>query len=208
MDSGATASPAVRIGRGIAPHEREAVSALYVQAFSRKLGAGIPDAAALRAVVADALRSGSVLVARDADSRAVLGICGVVLDGRPAVDVTWAGLREHLGIRRSLRALLLLAPLVRSAPPRVLLLDGLVVDRAVRGRGVGTALLDAALELAREQSQDAVRLSVVDTNPLAARLYVRRGFQVVEEGGRGPLAPIVRGIYGFSGYRVLERSVR
>jgi ribosomal protein S18 acetylase RimI-like enzyme len=46
----------------------------------------------------------------------------------------------------------------------------------VRGTGIGSALLDALLTLAREQGFRAVSLSVDRQNP-ARRLYERKGFR-------------------------------
>ena len=45
-----------------------------------------------------------------------------------------------------------------------------------RGKGIGSALLDALLTLAREQGHRAVSLSVDRQNP-ARRLYERKGFR-------------------------------
>jgi GNAT superfamily N-acetyltransferase len=50
------------------------------------------------------------------------------------------------------------------------------VAAEARGRGVGSALLDALLTLAREQGHRAVSLSVDRQNP-ARRLYERMGFR-------------------------------
>ncbi len=47
-----------------------------------------------------------------------------------------------------------------------------------RGRGVGSLLLEALIEAAREQRYQALSLSVEPDNP-ARRLYERHGFQVV-----------------------------
>lgn len=52
-----------------------------------------------------------------------------------------------------------------------------------RGQGIGSALLDALVELAGRVGVDRLSLSVEDGNP-AARLYERRGFEAVgREGG-------------------------
>ena len=198
------ARPASCVSRGITAGERSIAARLYLEAFSRKLLPAVPDSDQLQLVVADALRREQLLAARDPDTGDLLGVCGVVDDGRPAVDVGWELLRRHLGRAPAARALVALAPLGRRAPAGVLLLDGLAVDPAARGRGHGTALLDAATELAREWGCHAVRLSVVDSNSRAARLYEHRGFRTVAHGGLGPFAAI----YGFAGYRVMERSVR
>src|ERR671911_1655658 len=50
------------------------------------------------------------------------------------------------------------------------------VAAEARGRGVGSALLDALLTVAREQGFQAVSLSVDRRNP-ARRLYERKGFR-------------------------------
>jgi GNAT superfamily N-acetyltransferase len=46
-----------------------------------------------------------------------------------------------------------------------------------RGRGIGGALLDALLALAREQGFRALSLAVDRQNPAARRLYERKGFR-------------------------------
>jgi ribosomal protein S18 acetylase RimI-like enzyme len=52
----------------------------------------------------------------------------------------------------------------------------LFVDRAVRGQGIGTAVVKALIEEAVRADQ-ALTLGVVKTNP-ALRLYERLGFRV------------------------------
>jgi GNAT superfamily N-acetyltransferase len=52
----------------------------------------------------------------------------------------------------------------------------LVTDPACRGRGVGTALVDAAISLAREEHCSVVRLSTLASMSAAHRVYERRGF--------------------------------
>jgi [ribosomal protein S18]-alanine N-acetyltransferase len=49
------------------------------------------------------------------------------------------------------------------------------VSRAVRGRGIGTTLLAALIECARQSGHPALSLSVEEDNP-AVRLYERLGF--------------------------------
>jgi ribosomal protein S18 acetylase RimI-like enzyme len=55
----------------------------------------------------------------------------------------------------------------------------LAVLPAGRGRGVGSALLDGCLDLARAAGTRAVSLSVEDGNDGARGMYERRGFRVV-----------------------------
>jgi RimJ/RimL family protein N-acetyltransferase len=55
---------------------------------------------------------------------------------------------------------------------------GLVVDPTVRRRGIGRALVDAAVERARGQGARRLRLHVFGPNEAARRLYESAGFAV------------------------------
>jgi GNAT superfamily N-acetyltransferase len=57
------------------------------------------------------------------------------------------------------------------------------VSPAHRGRGVGTALLEALVEQAEREGVPALSLSVEEGNP-AARLYERLGFRPIARVGR------------------------
>jgi RimJ/RimL family protein N-acetyltransferase len=59
---------------------------------------------------------------------------------------------------------------------------GMLVDAAWRGRGVGSGLMDAAIEWAREQGLHKLCLEVFPTNTAAIALYRKYGF--AEEGVR------------------------
>jgi ribosomal protein S18 acetylase RimI-like enzyme len=55
---------------------------------------------------------------------------------------------------------------------------GLAVDPAFAGRGVGRALMEALMEMARERGGSRMTLRVFATNPRALRLYERLGFEL------------------------------
>ena len=60
----------------------------------------------------------------------------------------------------------------------VLQIQGLGVDPAYQGRGVGQALLEAAAEEARRRGARKLSLRVLGSNTTARRLYERCGFAV------------------------------
>lgn len=66
---------------------------------------------------------------------------------------------------------------------RVVLLDDLVVDRAARGRGIGSALLTAAIDLCRSEGIGRITLNSDADNADAHRFYARFGFV------RSPMVP-------------------
>jgi [ribosomal protein S18]-alanine N-acetyltransferase len=55
----------------------------------------------------------------------------------------------------------------------------LAVDPDARGRGIGSALLDAALDHAKQQGTEEVFLEVRSSNVMARQLYESRGFSEV-----------------------------
>lgn len=60
---------------------------------------------------------------------------------------------------------------------------GMAVLAPYRGRGIGAALLDALIELARATGIRALSLSVEEGNGVARALYERRGFEPVARVG-------------------------
>ncbi|MBV8930992.1 MAG: GNAT family N-acetyltransferase [Kutzneria sp.] len=59
-------------------------------------------------------------------------------------------------------------------------IEDVVVDEAARGRGVGAALSEEALRLARQAGARTVDLTSRPSRAAANRLYVRLGFQLRE----------------------------
>lgn len=84
-------------------------------------------------------------------------------DGSPAGVglVNWAGFREAEA---------------REGLPGCPELSNLHVAEDARGRGVGTALIRAAEDLARTRGYRRLGLGVDEDNPDAARLYLRLGY--------------------------------
>lgn len=64
-----------------------------------------------------------------------------------------------------------------STPSNAVHIDPLVVSAEARGLGVGTRLLEAVFVWSKETDRSKVMLEVVDTNPLAKKLYERVGFR-------------------------------
>jgi GNAT superfamily N-acetyltransferase len=106
-----------------------------------------PPAAIARAVAA--------LLARPSRARLLVACVGGTPVGVAAVSFVWP--LEH--------------------GDRSVWLEELYVVPAERGRGIGTALLEAALRVAAEGGAVAVDLEVDADHERAARLYARHGFQ-------------------------------
>lgn len=96
----------------------------------------------------------------------------------------WKTLRRHLGTLGTLRGLLLLV-LMEVGHPRPpddhAVVEMVGADPAWQGRGVGRALMTAAIERARTAGARAVSLDVVWGNDRARRLYESLGFRATLE---------------------------
>jgi ribosomal protein S18 acetylase RimI-like enzyme len=65
-------------------------------------------------------------------------------------------------------------------------LEELYVAPALRGRGMGRALLEAAMDVAREAGADRIDLNTAETDATARALYESAGFTNREGGEDGP----------------------
>lgn len=78
-------------------------------------------------------------------------------------------------------------------------MDGIAVKQDMRGKGIGTKLLDELKQYARDNGFSSIRLDVIDTNPAARRLYERQGFVLTRTGYFGylrkPLCRKFRGMF-------------
>jgi GNAT superfamily N-acetyltransferase len=86
-----------------------------------------------------------------------------VLAGRPARGVALVTLRSNVWF---------------EGP--VALLDELYVEPANRGRGIGTALLDSAVELIEQRGAELFEVNVDEGDIDALRFYRRNGFTDIE----------------------------
>jgi len=176
---------------------------IYYQAFERKLQPLVGSPEATRRALAEGMDLNMAI--------------GVVVDG----DLLGlAGLHSRVGIFSSLRlrnslnclgllrggyAWVVLNLFGKGAGclPGVLRIAALAVDERARGRGLGSALIEAVLEKAQREGFDSVRLEVVDSNVGARRLYERMGFGVIATHHYR----IPRGWLGFQSELVMEKSV-
>ena len=192
----------MQIVRGFEETQRNHVARLFWGAFSGKLGWVLgPEEKALR-FIASILQPRFAICA--VEGQQLLGIAGfrkteggLVAGG--LTDITpiygWFG-----GVWRGL----LLDQLERNLVDGQLLMDGIFVDEAARGKGVGTALLDAIVAHADGAGCHEVRLDVIDTNPRARALYERQGF---EPSGEVDAWPLHR-VFGFRTATTMVRRLR
>ncbi len=187
---------------GLPLHLRADAVRLYWQAFGGKLGRVLgPDRLAF-ALLNRVMRADHAIVALS-DTGALLGVVGFKSPQGAFVGGGLADLWAVYGSFGTLWRAGLLWLLERDLDNDRFLMDGICVDDGARGKGVGTALLDAICDEARKRGYPSVRLDVIDTNPRARALYERQGFVPTRTSGIGPL----RLIFGFSTTTTMVRSL-
>lgn len=176
----------VTISRGFADQERAQAAALFWQAFAAKLGKVMgPDEKGL-AFFEIALNPDFALVARDETGR-ILGLAGFKTRDGAFAGGNMSDLARVYGWFGAIWRALVLSVLERELKPGVFQMDGIFVAAEARGKGVGTALLNAIKREARNHNMSEVQLDVIDTNPRARSLYEREGFQPLGQEKTGPL---------------------
>ncbi|MEM7738507.1 MAG: GNAT family N-acetyltransferase [Deinococcota bacterium] len=191
-----TVSSDIYYQQGFAGADRPAAAILYDQAFGSKLGVAIPNRETRLAVLEHSFQPQFCIAAFEADR--LVGLAGFHTAEGSLTGGTLSGnmpeTAPKLGLWGGLRAALILALYERKAQPGELLMDGLVVHEDMRGRGVGSKLLERLTQYGHEHGFDYIRLNVINTNPAAKRLYERRGFQEV----RTTTFPYLKWLLGFS----------
>jgi ribosomal protein S18 acetylase RimI-like enzyme len=109
----------------------------------------------------------------------LVGFVGLQYENRPFFQFKRSQFIKELGFLRGLLVFLLFNLSATQIKPEEIFVNVIVVDASMRGKGIGTSLMQAVFEIAQQNKLYAVVLEVIDTNPDAQRLYERLGFKPV-----------------------------
>ncbi|CAL9657270.1 GNAT family N-acetyltransferase [Streptomyces sp. Tu 3180] len=191
----------VAIQRGLPAGAEQRAAELYWDAFGRKLGPALnPPGKAVPFIAAHLNADRAVCALLDGQ---LVGLAGYQLGGRALTGGSASAVLRAYGHLAGLHRLLLLALFERQPAPGQLVMDGIAVAPDVRGRGVGSLLIEEVAAVATEQDCREIRLDVIDTNPRARALYERRGFTAV----RTEHTPYLRRLLGFGAVTTMHRPL-
>lgn len=193
----------MNVSRGFSNAERDRIAILYWEAFGRKLGRLLGPRDRALAYISAALSPDHAFCARDAAGN-VLGVAGFKTARGALVASGFSRLWGSYGLVGAAWRLAALTALSSDTDNRRFLVDGLFVDPACRGRGIGTRLLEALVQEAAARGHDEVRLDVIDGNPRARALYERRGFRAAGRTGTGAVMRIL----GLEATTIMVRRLR
>ncbi len=193
----------MRVCLGLPDHHRAAAARLYWEAFGGKLGPVLGPEPRAIAFLMRVMRADHCIAATDSEDR-LLGIAGFKSPAGSFAGGTGADLRAVYGRLGGAWRAGLLRLLQSEVDNDRFLIDGLCVARGYRGRGIGSALVEALIAEAAWRGYGAVRLEVIDANIRARALYERMGFAAFRSETLGPL----RLVFGFSRATVMIRELR
>ncbi|MFF5637090.1 GNAT family N-acetyltransferase [Streptomyces sp. NPDC012825] len=194
-------SDGTAVRRGVPAGSEDRVAALYWEAFGRKLAPALDPPEKGRAFIAAHLQHDRGVVALAGDR--VIGVAGYRLGGRALTGGGAGDVLSAYGPLRGLPRLAVLALFERTPAAGELVMDGIAVDAAHRGRGVGGLLLAEITAVAAEHGCRRIRLDVIDTNPRARALYERHGFTT----HRTEQTPYLRRLMGFGAVTTMHRPI-
>lgn len=177
---------------GFPEDQRDRASALFWQAFRGKLHRVLTPEDKALAFLRRVADPNFAISALSPEGR-LLGVAGFKTEEGGFMGGELSDMQAVFGTLGGIWRGLCLSALERPVAPGILLMDGIMVDPAARGQGIGQRLLTAIKERAGDLGCNRVRLDVIDTNPRARALYAREGFVAAETAQLGPL----RHLFGF-----------
>lgn len=169
-----------KIAYGFSDAQKLKVAKLYWSAFGPKLWRVMQPETRALAYIASSLSPEHAFTAINEHGE-ILGVAGFRSSNGGLVGGTRSDLSRSYGVFGGWMRSRILALLEMDSDDQNFIVDGLCVDRTARGQGIGTALLLALRDEARQRGYHSMRLDVVEGNTRARALYERIGFQETGE---------------------------
>ncbi len=193
----------MQIAKGFTDAERPRIAALYWQAFGPKLGLVLGPRDRALVYIARVLSPDHAFCARDAKGDP-LGVAGFKTHSGALLGGGFQDIVQVYGPVGAVWRVALLSALERDVENRRFVMDGIFVDPAARGRGIGSSLIETIAREAVSRGYAEVRLDVIDANARARALYERRGFHSVGRRGTGL---VLRHVFGFEAATTMVRRL-
>ena len=170
--------PSLKIYQGLQPAQLQQAAEFYFETFRQQIDPILGAKTRAIAFLSQAINPHSALTALHQGE--MVGLAGLRSASQSFLQLQLPLFTRNfgwlLGRIRFQQAILF----ERPVPDGELSIDSLSVAPAMRGRGVGTWLLNAAVEFASQQGFHAVRIQVPNTAPACYQLCRRMGFNLAE----------------------------
>jgi ribosomal protein S18 acetylase RimI-like enzyme len=148
---------------------------IYFQAFGRKITALIKPESKAREIIIKSINYDVALYALD-ESENLLGFLGYQTNSRKFTRYKYYNFREYYNPASAFLKWIILKLSIPRLKKTDIRIDSIAVDGGMRGKGVGSSLIEHFFNYAKSNNYKKIYLEVVDTNPEAKKLYCRLGF--------------------------------
>lgn len=190
----------IQIKQGMAPWQLQRAAQLYFEAFRRQITPILGADARAVDFLRQCLNPDYSLTALHEEQ--VVGLAGLQYGGQQFLSLRLPTFTRQfgwmLGRMRFRQATLFNLPQETDQ----LRIDSLIVDPLMRGAGVGTQLLNAAVEFAHRRGFNSVKIDVPDSVPGFQRLCQQMGFIVTATRVQQFLKP-----FGLTAFTTLTKTV-
>ncbi len=188
---------------GLSEPCRQRAAELYEEAFQQKFTPIVKSREKMVEILVDGIQPELSVVALEGDR--LVGLAGFYHSSNSFTGgINTSNIIKRLGLIRGLWTVVLFGILYeRKVSEGELFMDGIVVDPEMRGRGVGTAILDKLSEFAKESGYRTIKLQVIDTNNRARNLYESQGFIEIKTEHYSYLKPFL----GFSSSTTMVKEL-
>lgn len=191
-----------RVQQGWEECDNEVAAVLYEEAFGSKFSVAISNKQQRIDVLTASMQSEFAYAVFD--QQTLVALAGFqTAEGSLTGGMSFISLLKSLGLFRGLWSAFVFSLFERSGQEHELVMDGIVVDSAYRGNGLGSLLLLKIIDHAKENGFHSVRLDVVNNNPRAKKLYEEKGFITIKKA----YFPYLKWLLGFSGATTMSYPI-
>ena len=169
----------IQIQFGVPNNQRVTAATIFYESFQDKFGRVFGDRRKATQLLSRIIREDRILVALN-DGQ-VVGFAGLHYQGKHFLERKFTEVARIYGLTAVRVMIYFLIAVLNELQPNQLHLEVLAVREHHRNKGIGTILLRSTIDFAQHKGFSQIQLEVVNTNPLAAKLYERIGFKKVKD---------------------------
>ena len=169
----------IQIQFGVPNNQRVTAATIFYESFQDKFGRVFGDRRKATQLLSRIIREDRILVALN-DGQ-VVGFAGLHYQGKNFLECKFTEVARIYGLTAVRVMIYFLIAVLNELQPNQLHLEVLAVREHHRSKGIGTILLRSTIDFAQHKGFSQIQLEVVNTNPLAAKLYERIGFKKVKD---------------------------
>jgi GNAT superfamily N-acetyltransferase len=190
----------LQIHLGLNPANIQRAAQLYLEALRRQIGPLIGADSRAIAFLRQSMNPQNVFSAHQDGE--MIGLAGIQHENGPFLQPQLSLFVQHFGWLLGRIRFQQVSLYEQPVPAGQLLIHSIAVDPTMRGKGVGTSLINAVTDFASRRGFEAVSIHIPDTSPAMLHLCERLGFLHASIQGSPSLLP-----FGIQSFTTMTKTV-